>query len=217
MKEGHPEKAVRVMVPGVDNHEFLASPAALAARRQRHLTGKPLRVLMTGAFSYRKGALDFTEAVRRLHGQGVEFRVVGQPSRAAYRLREELAQQIEFISRVPQDELLAHYEWADLFVFPSLEEGLAAVLWQAAAAGLPVVATQESGFEELLRRGVPGWLVPARDAGALVERIAWARDHREQLLAFMDAAHASGAIRPWRQAAEDFAGICAEVCARKKH
>lgn len=216
LEQGHSETAVRVMVPGVDDAQFMPRPEALEARRLRHQAGQPLRVLMTGTFSYRKGAMDIVEVARRLHGQGVTFRVVGQPSQAACPLQEELSAWIEFFPRVPQAALRAHYEWADIFVLPSLEEGLAAVLWQAAAAGLPVLSTKESGVEELLERGVFGWSIPARDPEALMDCLVWARDHRQELLEKMETTDPARAVRSWRQAAEDFAGICREVCERRK-
>lgn len=59
----------------------------------------------------------------------------------------------------------------DLYVQPSLWEGLSLALLQAMAAGLPVVATQVSGFEQVITSGVNGILVPPRDAAALAAAI----------------------------------------------
>jgi glycosyltransferase involved in cell wall biosynthesis len=216
LQQGHPESAVRVMVPGLNDAKFMPRQEALEARRRRNLAGEPLRVLMTGTFSFRKGAMEIMQVARQMHGQGVVFRVVGQPSQAAFPLQKEWSSWIEFVPRVPQAELRVHYEWADIFVLPSLEEGLAAVLWQAAAAGLPVLATKESGVEELLERGVFGWSIPARDPVALMDYLVWARDHRQEWLEKMESMDPASAVRSWRQAAEDFAGICREVCERRK-
>jgi glycosyltransferase involved in cell wall biosynthesis len=51
----------------------------------------------------------------------------------------------------------------DIFVFPSLREGMPGALMEAMAAGLPVVATDIDGNRELVRHGIDGLLVPPHD------------------------------------------------------
>jgi glycosyltransferase involved in cell wall biosynthesis len=64
-------------------------------------------------------------------------------------------------------ELWAAYRSAHAFVHVSLTEGIPQVLYEAAAAGLPVVATAVGGVPAALRDGELGLLVPPRDADAL--------------------------------------------------
>lgn len=56
---------------------------------------------------------------------------------------------------------------ADVFVLPSLWEGLPYVLVEAAALGKPIVATDIDGVREVVRNGETGILVPPRDPGRL--------------------------------------------------
>ena len=70
---------------------------------------------------------------------------------------------------MPGHALAEEYRAADLFVLPSLEEGLPLVLLQALASGLPCVATPESGAEDI-GEGVA--LVPSRDSAALAATLA---------------------------------------------
>lgn len=59
----------------------------------------------------------------------------------------------------------------DLFVLPSLSEGLPMVILEAMAAGVPVVATDVGGISEAVRPGIDGLLVSAGDHDALANAI----------------------------------------------
>ena len=82
-------------------------------------------------------------------------------------------------------ELWAAYRGANAFLHVSLTEGIPQVLYEAAAAGLPVVATAVGGVPAALRDGELGLLVPPRDAGALADeltRLAGDAALRERLI-----------------------------------
>jgi sugar transferase (PEP-CTERM/EpsH1 system associated) len=73
----------------------------------------------------------------------------------------------------------------DVFVLPSLAEGISNTILEAMASGLPVVATDVGGNAELVAHGETGTIVPTDDADALAEALlAFARD--------ADAARAAG-------------------------
>ena len=67
-----------------------------------------------------------------------------------------------------------------VMVLPSVEEGLALVQAQAMACGCPVIGTYNTGAEDLFSDGQEGYIVPIRDAGALVKRLQHLADHPEQ-------------------------------------
>jgi glycosyltransferase involved in cell wall biosynthesis len=60
---------------------------------------------------------------------------------------------------------------ADIMVISSLSEGIPLTLFEAMAAGCPVVSTDVGGIKEILQDSITGFLVPSKDAAALADRI----------------------------------------------
>jgi glycosyltransferase involved in cell wall biosynthesis len=81
----------------------------------------------------------------------------------------------------------------DLFVLPSLYEGLPLCLLEAMAAQLPVITTDVQGNNELVRHEIDGLLFPARDARALALAIKRLHD---------DPGHAAALARHGRETVE---------------
>ncbi len=126
------------------------------------------RLLFVGQLSQRKGIKYLLEAVTELRATGIELvmvgGVVGSGSGLA-RYREHF----KHVPNVPHREVHRYFEQADIFVYPSLHEGSALAIYEALAAGLPVITTPNSG--SVVRDGVEGFIVPIRDVEALQEKI----------------------------------------------
>ena len=131
------------------------------------LRGRKLRVLTVGEVGLRKGSHYVYEAARRFVGYA-EFRLVGPvgllPKRAM-----SLGANVQLTGAVPRSEVIQHFDWADVFLLPSLCEGSATVTYEALSAGLPVITTPNTG--SIVEHGVSGFIVPPRNADALVEAI----------------------------------------------
>ncbi|OGJ60267.1 hypothetical protein A2635_00310 [Candidatus Peribacteria bacterium RIFCSPHIGHO2_01_FULL_51_9] len=72
---------------------------------------------------------------------------------------------------LPQAELIALVQSADLVICPSYLEGFGLVAVEAMAAGTPVIACDSDGIRSLIRHAETGWLVPRGDAIALAQGI----------------------------------------------
>jgi glycosyltransferase involved in cell wall biosynthesis len=83
---------------------------------------------------------------------------------------------------------------AELFVFPTLEDGSPFAVAEAMAAGLPIITTAENGSAEWIRPET-GWVVPARDAEALKTAIEAAVARRHRLAAMGLAARTDTLVR----------------------
>lgn len=73
---------------------------------------------------------------------------------------------------VAHADLPLYYALADVYAHTSSYEGMPRVLFEASAAGLPLVGMQVAGVEEVIEDGVSGYLVPDGDAQAMANAIA---------------------------------------------
>lgn len=135
--------------------------------------------LYAGRLDPEKGLDTLLEAFREVPGELV---LVGQGSDET-RLRSLAGERVRFEGPKDRDDLVAYYRDADVFVLPSRSEPWGMVLNEAAAAGLPLVATEESGAAHDLIDG-NGFRFPAGDVRALgdaLERLARDAALRERM------------------------------------
>lgn len=126
------------------------------------------RLLFVGQLSQRKGISYLLEAVRQLAAPKLELKFVGGVVGSGFgiaRYRDSFTH----VASVPHYKVHQHFQQADIFIYPSLHEGSALAIYEALAAGLPVITTPNSG--SVVRDGVEGFIVPIRDVEALKEKI----------------------------------------------
>jgi starch synthase len=128
------------------------------------------RVIYVGEVSVRKGLLYLLEALEPLLGE-IEIWVIGTVTPEMKPLLSRYENRVRFFGPKPRSELYQYYSQGSVFVIPSLEEGLALVQAQAMACGLPVIATANTGGEDLFTDGVEGFIVPIRSPEAIREKV----------------------------------------------
>lgn len=202
-----PEKLI--LIPhGVDTKAFRPPAEAIEARCRRILSGEPLQVLNIGTFSYRKGMRDLAEVIRRLHRGNFRFGFVGPIAPEAAILASEMSQLVTFTPKQSQETLPARYEWGDIFILPTIEDGFPFVLAQAAAAGLPILTTANGAGTDLVREGETGWVLPIRSPDAFAERLQWCDRHRKELVGMVRRIYNEYRPRDWSNVAADFESYC---------
>lgn len=193
---GLPFERMRLVYDGVSYERIRQANPARGLESLRRLlpraahTPRPVYLISVGKLAPAKGHTVLIEAFRRVAGEKVNtfLIIVGGGE-----LRESLAEQIAeagladrvalagFREDVP--DLLAA---SDIFVFPSLAEGLGSSVIDAMLLGLPVVASDVGGIPELLRPegarsdAALGWLVPPGDPRALATAMTAAIDLPDQ-------------------------------------
>jgi phosphatidyl-myo-inositol dimannoside synthase len=156
------------LTPGALRADFAVVPPRTGA------DGNKIVVLTVGRLHPRKGQLLTLQALQMLPAHvrsRIEYWIVGGQSKDGYeqQLREAVAGQpgleVRFFGNLPDDELAAVYERADIFAMTSVNlrhsvEGFGLVYLEAAAHGLPVVAHDVGGVSEAVIDGLTGLLVP---------------------------------------------------------
>lgn len=170
-------------------------PASIAAPREGTSPAQPLRVLYVGSLTQRKGISYLFEAVEKA-GKAVTLTVIGRKVGES-QLLDKYCESCRWLSSLPHGEILAEMRGHDVFVFPSLFEGLALVIGEAISQGLPVITTVNSGGTDILRDGIDGFIVPIRDSGAITERLVKLHQDRGLLQQMSDSARDRAAQLDW--------------------
>jgi glycosyltransferase involved in cell wall biosynthesis len=164
LERGFDPQRVFLCPYGVDLLEF--RPAAKA--------DSVFRVIFVGSVCIRKGIGHLLRAVEPLvRKRQCELWLVGRIDPSARRLLEQYRDVFEFKGICPKKDLWRLYSQASVMVLASVEEGLAQVQAQAMACGVPVIATTNTGAEDLFADGVEGFIVPIRSPEAIREKIEW--------------------------------------------
>lgn len=175
---GVPPERITVQSAGIDTRVFRPGAPGAEAVRERY-GGQPL-VVFAGNLIRQKGVDILVRAFARVRerlGSG-HLVLVGPSVDEAYQdlLRARVASlgldgHVTFAGPRPPAEVAAFMAAADVFVLPSLEEGLGLVVLEALACGVPVVGSRVGGIPEIVQDGDYGLLVPPGDVNALAGAI----------------------------------------------
>jgi glycosyltransferase involved in cell wall biosynthesis len=187
---------IEVIHDGVEIPDQLPDGAARAAartagRRKWGIDPSEFVIGHAGAFTDEKGQEVLLEAFLRARGLGGGARLLlagDGPLRNTAHIRtlvEQAEGRARLLDWMPSlDEFFAAL---DLYVMPSLSEGLGSSALLAMAHGLPVVASRTGGLTEVVAEGRTGWLTPPGSAPALAEALELAAAAAARLESFGSA------------------------------
>lgn len=168
---------ITIIRSGVDCVRFAppSSDQRLAARRELGLDSGQIAVASVGALELRKGHRYLLDALAGLQGRhpAIQVLIAGDGSQRAglkeQANRLQLGKKMRFLGSIEDPRTLF---WAtDIFVQPSMMEGLGVALLEAMACGLPAVASRAGGMAEVIEDRHDGLLVATADSVALAQSI----------------------------------------------
>mgnify|MGYP001153685487 CR=1 FL=1 len=163
LEKGTPESKLLLVPSGVELADF----------RQTNKEDDIFRIICCGLSCIKKGTHYLLEAFKQLNLKNAELWLIGGIFEDIKPLLKKYEGHYKSIGFVPHKELYRYFSQGSAFVLPSLEEGLAKVMMEAMACGLPVIATTNTGAEDVVRDKEDGFIVPIRDVEALKEKILY--------------------------------------------
>lgn len=166
IEEGVPEQKIEIVhlafqAPTDVVIEPKELPAHFSAQR-------PLNVLYLGQMIARKGVVELIEAIDKLADRPVHWTMVGggDPS-----LLEQLRQRacVTVAGQVDRNAAITYYQNADVFILPTHSDGFAITLLEAAAFGLPIIASPYCG--DVVQHGVDGLTISEVSGSAIADSV----------------------------------------------
>ncbi|MDH5719768.1 MAG: glycosyltransferase family 4 protein [Spirochaetia bacterium] len=146
-------------------------------RKKLNIPEKDIVIIMIGRLVKEKGVDYFIEAARQFHlsRNKATFLLVGpteSKNKNSYSENKLLSHSSYMKYLGKRNDIKQLLSIADIFVLPTYyREGVPRVLLEASAMGLPIVATDIAGCNDVVSNGVNGFLVPVKDTVKLIEKL----------------------------------------------
>jgi len=183
-REGLPVKQLTTIYNGIEVDRFNAKVDVKAVRRNLNIPELGPVVGTIARLAPQKGVSYFLKAASLLKEYQVNFLVVGDGPLEETLKQEaaELGLQGRVIFAGRRENIAEILSVLDIFVLPSITEGLPLTILEAMAAGKPVVATRVGGVPEAIVEGKTGLVVAPKDPEALAVALAGLIGERDRLM-----------------------------------
>ena len=161
--EGVPRSKMHVVPYGVDLQTFRPGPSLRSA------DDTTFRAIYAGQLTQRKGIAQLLRGYQQFARSDTQLTLVGSIVGSNAPL-QPFADLFEHVPHQTRPALAQRYRSSDVFVFPTLIEGMPLVVLEAMACGLPVIVTA-NGPGDLVRDGIDGFVIPERDPQAVCDRL----------------------------------------------
>lgn len=168
--KSRPGQKIEVIYNGVDTEEFKPDSSG-------RFTDDAFRIICVSRLTGRKGIKYLVQAVSLLVKQypRIKLKIIGKGD-LEQKLKEltrelGLEKSVEFAGLVEHGALPDYYSQSHVFVLPSLNEGMSNTMLEAAASGLPLIATNTGGSGELVKDGENGFIVEMKNSEDIAQKI----------------------------------------------
>lgn len=188
---------------------------------RKYTDRKPIRLLYAGTWLDQRGIFYLRDALHNLNRRFRDwtFTVAGvgaMEGKVKDFFGETLKLQVSVVANVPANRMPELYAEHDVFVFPSLMEGLPGVLLEAMASGIPVITTETCGMVDVVEDGFNGLLVRPADAEDLTQAIQRLCENPELRRKLGTQARVTMCRHTWDRAAEKLENLFALAAERQE-
>lgn len=196
-----------VVPNGVDTEKFC--PANKQVRDSAKDSEYVLKLLCVSRLTPRKRIEDIIGAIEDLENVNLEIIGEGIQEHELKEKAKNLENKINFQGYIPHDELPEKYRDADVFVMPSLEEGMSNVVLEAISSGLPVITTQVGGMRELVDGN--GIIVDKKSPEQIEKAIEIYVENPEKLRKHGKKSREIAETMSWKKVAEKYVDAYREI------
>lgn len=140
----------------------------------RKFDALPLKFLFVGRFAFNKGIDILAQAVKELNAEGyqnkLEFNLVGKGPLFDEYVKEYNFPNLHFLGFASDPQLIELYKSNDVFVLPTLFEGMPTVVLEAMAYGMPIIVTDTGATTEMVDDS-NGYIIEKKDVNSLKKAI----------------------------------------------
>jgi glycosyltransferase involved in cell wall biosynthesis len=169
VERGFPaEKVLRLSYP-VDLSLFKPTESARPHER-------PLTICSSGLLTLRKGSPYLFEAFKLIRKEVPNARLklirkISSNFQPVFERQGYDRLDVEWSPKLPHAELTHWLKSSDIFLLPTIEEGMVRSAAEALGCGLPVITTRNAGVDDFIQEGVNGSIVPIRDPQAIANAV----------------------------------------------
>lgn len=186
--------------------------APVSYEKTVNIRGK-LQAIYVGNATAMKGIYYLLQAASRLQDK-VHLTVVGSYDNSDH-FFDPYFEACTFVGRVPHKSVQEYLNKADVFVFPSLGEGLSLAVLEAMSCGLPCIVSENSGANDAIREGENGFVVKTHSVEEITEKLLWCCDNKEKLSEMGQKATETAMEFTWESYAERVTTILNEQIAKR--
>ena len=174
--QGIAERKIKVVPNGIDAFWF-------NCKDDRNKKRKPLSLITIGRIEKNKNQIMVAKAIENLKRQGFNLNYIIVGSIEDESIYDILSKKewIKYYSYKPKEELREILNMSDIFIMPSFKESFGLVYAEAMSQGLPVIYTQNQGFDEQFEEGTIGFHVDPNDISDISKKIKMVINQYEEL------------------------------------
>jgi len=169
---------------GVKEHQMLLCPYGVDLsnfpRKNCFKVGNPIEAIYVGGIKQLKGISYLLKAFNEIDPQVAHLTVVG----AADASDEDILpyiRNVSFTGTVVHSQISYLLQKSNIFVFPSLGDSFSLSALEAAASGLPLIVSNNTGMIDGMQDGKEGFIIPVSSKDAIMKKVLWFSKNKEQI------------------------------------
>jgi len=201
-----PDQKISVIYNGIDVSEFKPD-------LNRTNNSDMLRIVCVSRLIERKGIKYLIEAIGKLKDKNIKLVLVGEGNQEGElkKLAQDLgiSNKVDFKGYISHDNIADIYKKSDIFVLPSLNEGMSNALLEGMASGLTVIVTNTGGTVELVDGN--GIIIPMGDSDAIVDAIRKLMDYPDERKRMNIKSRKIAELMDWKAVGESYLKVYEDV------